>query len=93
MSETTAQQVARDEAVKQIVGTLCYIAVVGAVSWAIAHRDVLWRLKARAEQAWRNRDADPYALEVAEFMREVNDISRGTAGPDTTRKQGLYERG
>lgn len=87
------QEIARDEAVKQIVGTLCYVVVIGAVSWAISNRDILWRVKHRIEQKWRSRGADPYAAEVAEFRREINNLSRGTEGPDTAREPGLYEHG
>ena len=89
----TAKDTARDEAVRQVVGTLCYIAVMAGVSWCIANRDMLWRAKRRAELAWRNRNADPYAAQVAEFRREINDMSRGSSGPDTTRTPGLYDRG
>lgn len=91
--EATAKDTARDEALRQVVGTLCYIAVMAGVSWCIANRDMLWRAKRRAELRWRNRNADPYAQQVAEFRREINDLSRGSAGPDTGRVKGLYERG
>lgn len=89
----TARDEAVNEAVRQIVGTLCYVAVMAGLSWCIANRDMLWRAKRRAEMAWRNRNADPYAREVAEFRREINDMSRGSSGPDTARKPGLYEHG
>jgi hypothetical protein len=89
----TPQQIARDEAVRQVVGTLCYIGVVLGISWIITKRDVLWRARRRAELAWKQRNADPYAAQVAEFRREINDLSRGTAGPDTSHAAGLYERG
>ena len=92
-ADATVKDTARDEAVRQIVGTLCYIAVMAGVSWCIANRDMLWRAKRAVELRWRNRNADPYAAEIAEFRRQINDISRGTAGPDASRKPGLYERG
>lgn len=91
--DAAVKDTARDEAVRQVVGTLCYVAVMAGLSWCIANRDMLWRAKRRAELAWRNRNADPHAAVIAEFRREINDISRGTTGPDTARTQGLYERG
>jgi hypothetical protein len=88
-----AGKVARDELVSQVVGTLAYVAVISAVSWAITHRYMAEQLGRRARDKWRNRDRDPYARQVAEFRRDIEDISRGTSGPDTGRDLGLYERG
>lgn len=92
-ADATVRDTARDEMVRQVVGTLSYVAVMAGLSWCIANRDMLWRARQRAMLAWRNRKADPYARQVAEFRREISDLSRGTAGPDTSRARGLYEHG
>lgn len=95
MSDETAKgakDIARDELVSQVVGFAAYLTLTAVVSWAVLNRDMLWRAKRRAELAWRQRHADPWAREVAEFRREINDLSRGSSGPDTTRAPGLYER-
>jgi hypothetical protein len=91
--EQGAGKVARDELVSQVVGTLAYIAVISAVSWAVTHRYIVEQLGRRALARWRDRGRDPYARQVAEFRRDIEDISRGTSGPDTGRDLGLYERG
>ena len=91
--DRTAQDIARDEAVRQVVGSLVYIGVMAGVSWAIMHRDALWRLRRRGEHAWRQwrRPADPYAAQVAEFRKDISNIARGTAGPPPAPSRGLYE--
>jgi len=91
--EKGAGKVARDEIVSQVVGTLAYVAVISALSWAITHRYVVEQLARRARSKWRDRGRDPHARQVAEFRRDIEDISRGSAGPDTRRDLGLYERG
>lgn len=91
--KATPRDIARDEAISQLVSFGCYLALTGLATWALMHRDMLWRARRRAVTAWKARHADPFAREIAEFRREINDLSRGTAGPDTTRQPGLYERG
>lgn len=78
-----------DAAMREIVTTLAYLAVMAAVSLAIAKRDTVTRLWMRARQLGRR--PDPHAAQVAEFRRDIADISRGTSGPDTGRARGLWE--
>ena len=90
MGERTQAEQARDRAIGQAIDVVVYIGVAMLVSAAIAKRDVLIRAWMRVKKLAAKDD--PYAREVAEFRRDIADISRGTSGPDTSRQKGLWER-
>ena len=89
-AQQSAAELARRTAIGQVVSTLTYVGVMVGISWAVANRDVLWRLAQRARNWHEGRNADPYAAEVAAFRREINDISRGSDGPHPASDAGLY---
>jgi hypothetical protein len=90
VAEKTQAELARDRAVAQAIDVIVYIGVAMAISAAIAKRDVIIRAWMRLKRLASKHD--PYAREVAEFRRDIADISRGSDGPDTTRQKGLWER-
>lgn len=90
--ERNPAELARDVAIVEAVKLVVSLAVSAGIVWALTGgRDKLAQAWIAVKQ-WREK-RDPYAGEVAAFRRDINDISRGTSGPDTSRELGLYERG
>lgn len=89
--EPSAARLARDVAVVEAVKLVVSLAVSGAIVWCLTGGRDKCSQAWIAVKRWRER-RDPYAAEIAAFRRDINDISRGTSGPDTSRAMGLYER-
>ena len=91
--EESAGRVARDAAVSQAASFAVYLLMSVAITVAITNRDTITPLWMRVKHVyWSEPRRDRHAREVAEFRRDVNDISRGGRGPDTARTAGIYER-
>lgn len=89
MAEPEAGKVARDAAIREVVGTLAYIAVMGAVSLIILKRDVAVRL-------WMRVTTRPVPPAEAQARRAVAQLRRDIAawehrGGPPPRPRGLYE--
>jgi hypothetical protein len=78
-SEPTAGQVARNAAVKEIVSTGVYLAVMIGFTIAISKRDALARARMRAERVFRPRPPAWHDGLVAELRTE---LSRADHDPD-----------
>jgi len=91
--EETAAHVARDAAVSQAASFAVYLGMSLLITVAITKRDAITRLWMRAKHLyWTEPRRDRHAREVAEFRRDISDISRGGRGPRTDRTLGIYER-
>lgn len=89
MAEKDAGAVAREAAIHEAVGTLAYVAVMAAVSYAILHRDSVTRL-------WMRLTTRPPSPAESEARRQVAQLRRDIAawehrGGPPPRPRGLYE--
>jgi hypothetical protein len=70
-------KVARDAAVKELVSTGIYIALMVGFTLAIAHRDGLARVRMRAQRLICPRPAGWHDGEVARFAADVSAYDHG----------------
>jgi hypothetical protein len=77
--EPTAREVARNAAVKELVSTGIYLAVMVGFTIAISKRDALARARMRAERVFRHRPPAWHDGLVSELRAE---LSRADHDPD-----------
>lgn len=83
----------RDAALRSLVANLVSLGLTFGLMVAISKRDAIGRLGLAARQQLTRRAtaaAQAHDAAVRQFQRELHDVMRGSSGPVTEERRGLY---